>query len=398
MNTSYCHKGNSTWQNMRIIVTSLYQSWGREELVVEKSPIEILIPTVPKTIDTYKYLKLIDENKKYSNFGPLNEELIMRISTRTGISPQRISTASNATLGLQGAIATAKQGASNSWELPSWTFTATPSALLATNKPAHFVDVDKLQRVVPTNGVVNLIDVLPFGSNLNLERLQIYKESLENVVVDAAASFDSIKDLNLDVPFKVAIIVSLHATKLLPAGEGAIFITNDEIWAKDFKAWTNFGMNEERISNSLGTNAKLSEFAAAVALSSLDNWSETRQRYLEISANAIAISSRLGLQVSEAMRIGMISPYWILQCENKKLKRIISDQFNLASIATRDWWGNGCHTMPAYKDIMVTDLSNTKFFAETTTAIPFHLGLSRNDFARIEATLQTSVDLFKKIC
>jgi dTDP-4-amino-4,6-dideoxygalactose transaminase len=343
--------------------------------------IELMIPSVPSLNKIAKYFERIDQSKIYSNFGPLNSELIGRLALYFGLPASNIVTVANATLGIQGALETSPTQPSSSWDLPSWTFTATAAAAVSSTRAITFRDVNNEGRLIASTHADAVIDVLPFGAAPRFERLPSH---LSSAIIDAAASFDSLKDLSFDRDTPFSAVISLHATKILPAGEGGVFVTNSEEWASKFKAWTNFGMGSNRISNFVGTNAKLSEYAAAVALSSLDEWPQLRPQLLELSERAFELSTRFSLKTTEAMKDGLATPYWVIFCKNHKVKSDMVGAFQEANIMTRDWWGQGCHKMPAYAHVPFDDLSTTDQLAATSLGLPFHLQLTNEDFTRIE--------------
>ena len=356
---------------------------------MEQTSIPIMVPALPSYRKLESYLKRIDENRIYSNFGPLNQELIEKLSDYFGISSENIVTVANATLGIQGALATTPKADFNNWQLPSWTFAATPSAACLSKIDFEFIDVDHDWRCLPTSNVVNLIDVLPFGERENLTRMNT---GIQTLVIDGAASFDALKGIDLDLSFDCAIIISMHATKLLAAGEGGVFLTNNPEWAKKFKRWTNFGFDSNRQSESLGTNAKLSEYSAAIALATLDDWDNHRSKILMNNETAKGITKKLGFEVSSAMESGYATPYWIIKGLPSELKKSIEKNCAEKNIQTRDWWGKGCHKMKAFAHINYTNLDNTERIANSSVGLPFHTNLKESDWIRISNVLESSLD------
>jgi len=356
-------------------------------LVKKLRPIPILIPSMPKFNEIRDYLENIDESHIYSNFGPLNEQLITRLAKYFNLKPDQVATTSNATLGLQGAITTSDYRTSKNWSVPSWSFTATAAASVASGIAFTFSDVDLEGRVIPHKKSKSIVDVLPYGDELALERLP---DSVELVVVDAAASFDSLKSMDLNSPRRIGVVVSLHATKLLGAGEGGVFISNDPEWVVRFKKWSNFGFSEgvSRNSEFAGTNAKLSEYSAAVALASLDTWEVRRNEYLSLNRRALEISLSANLRPIPALRKNFVTPYWIVETETKKHKKEIIQRLSANEISYRNWWGKGCHEMPAYRNIPFSELGNTKQLAEIQLGLPFYSQLTEEEFERISNAIQ----------
>jgi dTDP-4-amino-4,6-dideoxygalactose transaminase len=348
--------------------------------------VRIMAPVLPSADSIYPYLKTIDSNGIYSNFGPMEQEVRNRFSSHFGIPVDLIATCSNATLGIQGALATSNLSTEISWELPAWTFTATAAATALSGYDAQFADVDAHGRLVPTSDARAIIDVLPFGDEWVSDRLG---DELDVIVVDAAASFDALRNIPLRRAKPFAVVLSLHATKILPAGEGGVFISNDASWVKRFHDWSMFGMASGRISSFVGTNAKLSEYSAAVCLASLDDWPRIRSAWASIGDKARRISKANNLSVVTAFEKEFISPYWILVMKSEQEKKDLAKHCLELGIETRDWWESGCQNMEAYKNFKRSDLPNTKKMAETTIALPFHLRLTDSEWSRIEYCLQS---------
>jgi dTDP-4-amino-4,6-dideoxygalactose transaminase len=347
--------------------------------------IPILIPTAPNASELSKYLRKIDRNRRYSNFGPLHSKLVFKFSKYFKIPENNIVLMSSATMALAGAVKTASVK-DKIWATPSWTFTATPAAILQGGGTPRFVDIDeKSWRAKFEVNNVNTIDVLPFGDK---PRFNFNYTNKEVLIVDAAASFDALKDIVFDHSKSIAYIVSLHATKLISAGEGGIFLTNDPSWAGRVRAWSNFGFkNDSRISSEIGINAKLTEYGAAVGLASLSQWPINRRNILNLSKEVQNICGGFGLKVSPAMSNGFATPYWIIELESKKLKRKLKFEFDKHNIETRDWWGNGCSVMPAYSKFEAHELESTMRLTSTTIGLPFHLHLSKENLSRIKSAL-----------
>jgi dTDP-4-amino-4,6-dideoxygalactose transaminase len=230
------------------------------------------------------------------------------------------------------------------------------------------------------------VDVLPFGDDLAIDRLP---GKIELVVVDAAASFDALKLLEFKSSKRVGIVISLHATKLLGAGEGGVFISNDTEWVIRFKKWTNFGFSDGAVRESefLGTNAKLSEYAAAVALASLDSWADRRSKLQDLNAVALDISLNAGLSPIAALRKNYATPYWIVETKSRIQKLEICERLKSGGISFRDWWAGGCHKMLAYRNVPRMELRNTELLSDIQLGLPFHNQLSANDLVRIKRAL-----------
>ena len=349
--------------------------------------VDLMVPRMPVTSDLIPYLERIDSSRIYSNFGNLHSELINRLSKHFGVLDENVALCSNATTAISGAVITSSELGSL-WDCPSWTFTASPAAVLGANRNLRFGDVDNEGRLEIPEDCLNLLDVLPFGEGPNFSR---YRNREINIVIDAAASFDALSIPGTFDARDAGFVVSMHATKLVGAGEGGIFISRDVDWVSRFKSWINFGMNGlgDRQSYSIGTNAKLSEYACAVGLASLDLWTETKRKILENTQLALNLSQEFRLQPASAMSSGFATPYWIVQLSTVREKEVLKSCLSSAGIQFRDWWVDGCHNMPAYGDYSKGNFSKTDEIASTSLGLPFHCFLKDSDWSRIQEALKS---------
>jgi dTDP-4-amino-4,6-dideoxygalactose transaminase len=348
--------------------------------------IPVLVPRVPNYEQIEKYILEVDSNRFYTNFGPLEKRLRGTFAEIWDVSINCVRTAANATLALQGAIVTSEK-ANESWELPSWTFAATPLALIQAGAKFSFVDInEETWRAEFSRNTSNALDVLPLGDDLAFERLE--DSSIQTFIVDGAASVAALMKKLPKSNKKYAIIISLHATKLLPAGEGAIFVSNCEKWSERFKKWTNFGFGEDRKPSLIGTNAKLSEYSSAVALASLDEFETTLSRINWAQTRALHISDSLKLQCHPALVKRIPSPYWIIKVAQGFQKNLVERTLRIQGIETRDWWGKGCHQDPIFRSLSVK-LPTTERVASTTIGLPMHTFLKEDDFDFIHKVLHS---------
>lgn len=329
-----------------------------------------------------RYLKRIDKSGTYTNFGPLSVELENRLAKHLGIQPNQICSIANATLGISGLITTAFT--KPDVQVPSWTFTATPAAILLSGFNIEFVDVDATtwESQIPQNEIQG-VHVLPFGGS----GMEI-PEKQTPVIIDAAASFANLGQIKLPKNRDWAVVVSLHATKTLGAGEGGFVYSNNPEWISDLKAWTNFGFSGTRESRAIGTNSKMSEYHAAVALASLDLWPSTHKKLLNLTTKCLEVSRQLGITTHPAMQSNQATPYWIVRLDSPEQKKELQSFLLEKNIDSRDWWSAGAAKMHAYQGCKSKELRVTNILAATTIGLPFHLDLSSKDLARITQALQ----------
>jgi len=235
------------------------------------------------------YLKKIDSSRWYSNFGPLSDDFKSRLSKKFHVHHNQIELVCNATQGLSLAIQTLNIPTNTYCAVPSLTFPATISAITHAGLKPYFIDIDPINFMVTIESILKLKKVLGsklstvipvsfFGKTLNLkewERLQ--KKINVKVIIDSAWSFDNFQ------PSTLPQVISLHATKVLGIGEGGVVISKDKNFIKNFKKSINYGFTTNRDIIVKGTNAKMSEYTAAIGLASLDEWDKRKKKIHKIT-------------------------------------------------------------------------------------------------------------------
>lgn len=356
--------------------------------------IRTLIPHMPSFLELQKYITRIDESKWYSNFGPLNSELTARLADYFALEESMVSTISNATIGLQAVLSNLEIPLTERVELPSFTFSASPAAVLLSNREMYFVDIDSEFRCIPSSTSAIVMDVLPFGDEPRFFEGG-YKPNF--LLIDGAASFDALNSIGKSPLFddNVAIVISLHSTKLIGGGEGGIVLSKNVELIRKIRKWQNFGFDLEfqghRTSTFPGTNAKMSEYSCAVTLASLDAWPITREKYRLVTKRASEISSDLKIAVHPAMAKGFITPNWVIILESSHQRKTVEDLCMKYRIETRKWWSDGCHQMPAFKNQPTSNLRTTKSIVDRYLGLPFHLYLSENYWDLVQKILETSI-------
>jgi dTDP-4-amino-4,6-dideoxygalactose transaminase len=351
--------------------------------VIKSGPIQMCVPRLPSYSELKPYLERIDNSHIYSNFGPLVNEFESRLAEYFQIPVEQLATCSNATDAIEGAIRTS--GSVNEiWDAPSWTFTATAAALVASGASFTFRDIDQTQRIRIDSGFKNIVEVLPFGEGLDFDR-HIY--TTQNLLIDAAASFDALKAIELPTDRRVGIVLSFHATKTLSTGEGGLFISNDPEWVLEFKKWTNFGMWGSRISTIPGSNSKMNEYSAAIGLSSLDSWPKARLDWQAQMKQAKKLSFKYGLNMNRSLERGIVSPYWIVTLPSSNEVSSLIHCLNAANVDWRRWWEHGCAKMNAYSHVHSEQLRETDTVSKSQIGLPLHLSLDEKDWLAIEESL-----------
>lgn len=351
---------------------------------MEKIP--FLRPNLIKHEAMIPYLLEIDTSRIYSNFGPLNTRFEQRVLNEYFNSVGAVTTVNNATIGLVLAISQSMRPKGKYALMPSFTFAATPLAALWCGLEPFFIDIRSddwcmnekiLQEVIQDLGeeVAVVIPYGTFGTNMDLNLYQQIQESGVPVVVDAAASFgvtDSEKHFGKGFPG--CVVYSLHATKSFGVGEGGfIYSANTELISKIRQA-ENFGFSETRVTTLKALNGKMSEYTAAIALSTLDVYEQkikTRQQiytwYLEELIQQNLLDKGWSIQNAK----GNIPYQFMPICcpENQKNTDIIQLLAN-KNIEARTYFSPPCHNHPLFISYQHSPLPNTEKISRRILSLP----------------------------
>lgn len=283
--------------------------------------------------------------------------------------------------------------------MPSWTFSATPHAAREAGLTPYFVDVaseswaltpeiaaKELQAAPGTVGAV--MPVAPFGAPIDYAGWDDFSDETGiPVVIDAAAAFDTVR------PGRVPVVVSLHSTKAVGVGEGGLLLSRDADMIATVCSLSKFGFQQSRSAKLPGCNAKLSEYAAAVGLASLDAWPFVRTGYVQLAQSyAAALSAVRDVSVIPDFGKGWAGTTCSVQINQPRVwAENIVDSLTRAGVESRQWWGQGCHQQRAFIDFPRASLAVTDHLASHTMALPFHLGLSSGELNRVITALADSL-------
>lgn len=366
-------------------------------------------PRLPDADALLPYLRRIDQSRIYANWGPLNAELEGGLAARLGA---QVVTVSSATDGLVCALRATLEDKPAAQRrglclMPAWTFVATAHAALAAGLTPCFLDVEEagwtltpdrvraaLLRAIarrpagwPDLPVSAVVTVAPFGLPVDPRPWDAFTaESGIPVVIDAAAAFDALRVA------ATPTVVSLHATKTVCAGEGGFVATTDADLARRVKRTANFGFFGARVAEVAGLNAKLSEYHAAVGLASLAAWPDRREAYRAAGSRLRDALEVLGCTLLPGFARDWVGSSCVVRLPPGRRARDVALALGLEGIATRAWWGSGCHANPAFAACPQAEpLPATARLAEGTLGLPFFPDMNEADTARITEAMAVAL-------
>ena len=352
-------------------------------------------PRLPSADDILPYLRRIDDARWYSNFGPLLTELELRLASRF-TDGAVAATVVNATQALTLTLQAMDLPAGSLVATPSWTFVATAHAIVQAGLTPWFLDVDHASQMLDPalvrdrlasapSKVSAVLPVAAHGAMPDIEAWLAFRDETGlAVLLDAAAAFDAARDARLPT------VISLHATKVLGMGEGGFLVTDDAALAFRVRRMTTYGFNGTREALIAGTNAKLSEYTAAVGLAALDRWPADRLRFF-----LAAQHTRIGLAMtpSVVLQSGWGSDWVSSVCVVRLLQgaaEAAAQTLINHGVETRRWWGQGCHLDAAFAGYPLTDLPVTERLARSVIGLPFAIDLAREDVDRVVLALRAT--------
>jgi dTDP-4-amino-4,6-dideoxygalactose transaminase len=361
-----------------------------------KFEIPVMRPLLPTADKIAPHIKKIDDNRWYTNFGPVNDEFEGKLAQHFGVKPTELTTFSNATAALVTVMRSLNVPRGSYCAVPSYTFVATVGGVYNADLMPFFVDVnEQTWAVEPENlmqikeRITSVVVVAPFGAPIDIKKWENFKkETGINVIIDAAAAFDTVSRFKEFYPSsEIPIIVSLHATKPFGVGEGGLIICKNEEFIFKTRKLSNFGFTSEGIIFR-GTNAKMNEYNAAVGLAEMEGWQEKRKKLIELNQMYLTKLEEIGMKA-------WLSRGWATTTCNVILKKNNAEEvinhLNSKGIESRRWWKRGCHNFEPYKTFPKTPLFTTDKLVDSVVAVPFWIGLKEEQIDKVIKTLEEVV-------
>lgn len=355
--------------------------------------VPLLVPDMPAAAALLPWLERIDAQRRYANFGALACAFEDRLSAQWAAPPEVVSTSSG-TAALEVGIAALGIAAGSAALVPAFTFAATASAAIRNRLDVVFSDVaadswqltPAIAREVAKRRKLGLvIPVATFGCAVSAAAWDVFtQETGIPVLVDAAAAFG-----NQEIGTLTSCAFSFHATKPFGIGEGGAFVTRERALARRARRLSNFGY-ENRVSHEAGTNAKLSEFAAAVGLAQAERWAERQQRRRGLwAAYHAALAKVPGVRLQAT---GDSLPAVCVLRVPRNADRVC-DALGIAGIETRRWYCPPLHRHPAFAACGRDDLRETQLLAREALGVPWFGLMTEAQCDGVAGELATALEM-----
>jgi dTDP-4-amino-4,6-dideoxygalactose transaminase len=342
--------------------------------------IKVLIPDMPRAHQLMRALQDMDANKIYVNNGPLVAAVESKFRRWKTLPSAMVS---NATVGIELALRSLNLPAGSSVLVPSVTFSATGQAIKNAGLNPVVTDVDEhswqltpaiAETYLPKMSISAVIPVAAFGFGVPTAPWEeFYRNTGIPVIIDAAGAVMTQQPTVAGC--NIFTVYSLHATKFIGAGEGGLVCHNLPERVALIRSMAAFGPG--------GTNAKNSEYHAAVALVAMRR-SVMRKKVAKIQ------------QVLKAYRRLLNCPYKdtntllpVLLPENYSADVIRSQLLN-AGIETKQWYAPFLSDRPEFKSS--ASFPVTDRISQRMLGLPCHTLLSISDVETICSNLAEVLD------
>jgi dTDP-4-amino-4,6-dideoxygalactose transaminase len=332
------------------------------------------------------------DTKVFSNHGPFESRLESEFARIAGV--KHCIAVSNATLGLE--IALRSLGLQGEVIVPSFTFIATINAIVNCGLRPVFCDVDEKTghvdldhaRTLVTERTSAILPVNLFGLVCDTDSIDSFaSEHHLKMVYDSAHALWCGRGGKLCGGFGEAEVFSLHATKFVNGFEGGLITTNRDDLAASMRRRRNFGVEGAQILD-YGTNAKLSEIHAAMALTNLEGAPQIKALNLQkFDEYKRRLPAALEL-IEPAANIESNYNYIAVLCPSGSRDALIQ-RLAVKGIITKAYF-QPVHTFEFYKSDAI--LPRTESIAARILSLPTGLNVSVADVGYICDVIASALD------
>ena len=364
-----------------------------------KYKVPFIKPTFPSSADIADDYEEIVKSNWFTNFGSFEKRFREDLSRYIG-GGVYVCTAANATLALDVAITALFKKNKRKVLTQSFTFAAASERLIANNYTPVLLDVNEdmqpdinqAKQYLKDNArsVAGILICNTFGvGNPEIgDWEELAKKYKLPLIIDSAAGLGSEYSQGERIGRRGDCeIFSFHATKPFGIGEGGAITSKDEELISAMRNLTNFGFNQNREIESIGTNAKLNEISAAIGCRQmltfpkrLKNRQDTLMKYKKY-LKGTGYSFQVNDELSSV-------PFASIVAVDEISSKEARDKLIQAGVEVRNYYA------PLHKEKMLVkycdtpyDLTNTESFATKIMSVPVHDNMNAKDVDLIIKTL-----------
>ncbi|MCO5995415.1 dTDP-4-dehydro-6-deoxyglucose aminotransferase [Actinoallomurus rhizosphaericola] len=350
----------------------------------------------PSIGDRSRFLERMNwalDNQWLTNGGPLLREFEERVADLAGV--RNCVATCNATTALQ--LMYLAMELSGEVIMPSMTFIATAHAARMVGLRPVFCDIDPATGCIDpreaeaavTSRTSAVVGVHLYGRPCPIDELQkvTVKHGLK-LAFDAAHALGCTYQGRRIGGFGTAEVFSFHATKVVNSFEGGAIVTDDDGLAQHLRSLNAFGTGAGGRTERIGTNAKMSEAAAAMGLTSLDAFDATVRH--NRANHALYQSELLGVEgVSVFSFDEEESPncqYVVVQIDEAVAgvhRDLLMQVLRAENVVPQRYFSPACHQVEPYRSECPVELPHTERMADQVLVLPTGPAVSGEDIRRV---------------
>lgn len=319
-----------------------------------------------------------------TNGGPYVEQFEAELTEYLGVETICFSS------GMAALVAMLMVEGVNKWEIivPSFTFCATPHAVLMAGGKVVFADIDPLTLTLDPKDVERKITVHTkailgvdvYGLVCGPELAHVADRNHVDLLLDSAPSFGSI-------PIRPdrTKIYSFHGTKPFAIGEGGALSSNEKSFISEAKKIRNFGQPD-----TIGLNGKLQEINALIGLEQLKSFpTHLLTRTLAAGWMSELLAGIPGLRWIKPS--ANQAPSWtyfpiLVEPDFGISRDTLIDDLSMRGIRVRKYY-EACHLMGVYRKEK-THLPVTERIASQVVSLPIYNSMTAAECERIAGAIR----------
>jgi dTDP-4-amino-4,6-dideoxygalactose transaminase len=356
-----------------------------------KPSIPVMRSSMPDFQEYVEEIKDIWDSRWLTNMGPkhlqLEKELIRYLNT------DNITLFVNGHLALEASIKALKL--TGEVITTNFTFVSTTHAIIRNGLKPVFCDINLEDYTIDTDQIEQLITeqtsaILPvhvYGNICNVYEIErIAKKYGLKVIYDAAHAFgEKLNGVGV-ANFGDVSMFSFHATKVFHTIEGGAVICHSSEDQKEISNQRNYGFQDEETVSSIGGNAKMNEFQAAMGLCNLRHIDgEIEKRKAAVERYRSNLDSMKGIRLLQPQP-GVQSnyAYFPILIHGVGLSRDqIYQELKKDGIYTRKYFYPLTSSFQCYRDRFTTNTPVSEYVAERILTLPLFAELTSDEVDRI---------------
>ncbi len=255
------------------------------------------------------------------------------------------------------------------------------------NEDDYTIDVNKIEELINENTVA-IMPVHVYGNICDVERLkEIAEKHNLKVIYDAAHAFGARYKGIPVTNYGDLSMLSLHATKVFHTVEGGGVIVNNKKYTDVLRKLKQFGQNGEDCELA-GTNAKMSEFHAAMGICNMRHINdiiairkERYEKYLELLNGLDGI--KLNYIAEDVDSNYSYFPIFIDEKITGFNRDMLLEELQKNNIFARKYFYPICSEMSAFKDMTKNETPIAKRISLGILTLPLYVDMEIDDVKAI---------------